>query len=418
MVKYDPVLGAFRTIDGGSQNGNTDTIFAGSGLLMCINETGFQTKWSPNFTINTNLSDVLFSVMQRFDNDEFANSVAHLDFVRRLDALEKGNSGGASNITVNDVSPDAEGNILLGAENIAFSVKDEWGDIIPTSGAISVENLQHFFASMQYAIFSVNGHNAYINPDNPEQVITDITIYGETMFLESPESETPRQDWDGNPLSQKTVYDLAYDVYTYSVKEISTDGGETYSTAENGKLNLTINCPTSGWVWTELGTYTSPLAEILDQLSRKSIRTINGMEVYDQETGDINLTGNDIPLRMIEDDLGNLYPDYTIGEKFFYMMGFPASGGRIEREVDTEYYADGNPGGFLIGMVKFSSSPPEGPLTLEIDGEIVMKIQPGASGEWQSFIFPILTGNYILRKPTPNVGTIWTIEFYFWQANN
>lgn len=98
MVKYDPVLGAFRTIDDGSQNGNTDTIFAGSGLLTRINETGFQTTWSPDFSVNTNLSDVLFSVMYRFDGDEFANAVAHLDFVRRLDALENGDSGGGGGV--------------------------------------------------------------------------------------------------------------------------------------------------------------------------------------------------------------------------------------------------------------------------------------------------------------------------------
>lgn len=107
MVKYDPVLGAFRTIDGGSQNGNTDTIFAGSGLLTRINETGFQTNWSPDFS-NTNLSDVLFSVMQRFDNDEFANATAHLDFVRRLDALENGDSGGGGGVdtSILMVAPD------------------------------------------------------------------------------------------------------------------------------------------------------------------------------------------------------------------------------------------------------------------------------------------------------------------------
>ena len=164
MVKYDPVLGAFRTIDGGSQNGNTDTIFAGSGLLMCINETGFQTKWSPNFTIKTNLSDVLFSVMQRFDNDEFANATAHLDFVRRLDALENGDSGGAA----------------------------------------------------------------------------DITIYGDAIFLEPDGRETPMQDWDGNPLSQKTVYELAQDVYSYCPKGIVINDGEMASIDGKGVMYLYI----------------------------------------------------------------------------------------------------------------------------------------------------------------------------------
>lgn len=137
---------------------------------------------------------------------------------------------------------------------------------------------------MQHAIFSVNGHSAYIDPSDPTSVTGDISIYGNTMYLETPENVTPMQDWDGNPLSQKTVYDLAYDVYTHSVREISTDGGETYQTAENGKLNLTINCIASGWVRNDLGadydTYVL-LGDILDNLSRKSIKTINDNPVWD-----------------------------------------------------------------------------------------------------------------------------------------
>ena len=76
--------------------------------------------------------------------------------------------GGAANITVNDVSPDAEGNILLGAEDISFKFKDSMGDDIPTSPAISNLNLQDFFKTMQYAIFSVNGHCAYDYPAGAE----------------------------------------------------------------------------------------------------------------------------------------------------------------------------------------------------------------------------------------------------------
>lgn len=412
MVKYDPVLGAFRTIDGGSQNGNTDTIFAGSGLLTRINETGFQTTWSPDFSVNTNLSDVLFSVMYRFDGDEFANTVAHLDFVRRLDALENGDSGGAANITVNGISPDPEGNIQLNAENISFNLKDSMGDDIPTSPAISNLNLQDFFKTMQYAIFSVNGHCAYVNSDNPEQVITDITIYGNTMFLEPDGKETPKQDWDGNPLSQKTVYELAQDVYTHSIKEISTDGGETYSAAENGKF--VINCTPTGWVSYAMGeteTGTAPLAHILDFLSRYSIYTINGMSVYDQDIGDINLTANDIPMRMVDDGTGNLYPDWTIGEAMDYKAGYPYFYSPETREINTEYYED-EPG-YLIVRVSFASAAPEAPVTIEFNDNVIAKLQPGSAGEWQTFVIPSAYDRYIVRTPTPNVGTIWHIEVEF-----
>ena len=159
MVKYDPVLGAFRTIDDGSQN-----------------------------------------------------------------------SGGAANITVNGISPDPEGNIQLNAENISFSSKNSMGEDFPCSASISRENLQVFFESMQYAIFSVNGHCAYIDPSNPIAVQGDISIYGDTMFLETPGNETPMQDWDGNPLNEKTVYNLAYDLYTYGIRKImiNGDGSQTY----------------------------------------------------------------------------------------------------------------------------------------------------------------------------------------------
>ena len=158
MVKYDPVLGAFRTIDNGSQNGNTDTIFAGSGLLMCINETGFLTNWSPNFTINTKLSDVLFSVMQRFDNDEFYNSTAHLDFIRRLDALENGNSGGAANITVNGIAPDEDGNIKLTARWIPMPEVTENGETIIQSSVCGSQDLEQFYERMQGAVFNIDGN--------------------------------------------------------------------------------------------------------------------------------------------------------------------------------------------------------------------------------------------------------------------
>ena len=325
-------------------------------------------------------------------------------------------SDGSANITVNGVSPDDEGKIKLNAENISFNLKDSLGYDIPTSPAISNQNLQDFFTSMQYAIFSVNGNYAYLDPDNPEQVITDITIYGDTMFLESPGSETPMQDWDGNSLSQKTVYDLAVDVYTHSIKEISTDGGETYSTAENGKLNLTIQCPASGWVAGEYGAVSGAyisLTDILDQLSRKSIRTINGMEVYDQNTGDINLTAYDIPLRMVEGDSGNLHPDYTIGEKVYeleYILvpagtviayagssapyGFIACNGA---EVSRETYAS------LFAAIGTLYGEGDGSTTFNLPDLTDRVVQGSATaGTALAAGLPNIKGNLLARPPIAN----------------
>lgn len=146
----------------------------------------------------------------------------------------------AANITVNGVSPDDEGNIKLNAENISFKLKDSSGDDIPTSPAISNQNLQDFFVTLQYAIFSVNGHCAYIDPSAPTVVQGDISIYGNTMYL-TEDDAIPGSDWDGKPLNEKTVYDLAYDLYTYGIREImiNGDGGNTFW-SNNGKADLEL----------------------------------------------------------------------------------------------------------------------------------------------------------------------------------
>ena len=299
--------------------------------------------------------------------------------------------GGAANITVNGVSPDAEGNIKLEAANISFKFKDDMGYDIPTSGAISTEDLQRFFVSMQYAIFSVNGYSAWEN--EPGIINGNIDIYGDTMFLETPESGTPMQDWDGNPLSQKTVYDLAYDVYTHSVKEISTDGGETYSTAENGKLNLTINCPVSGWVAGEYGAVSGAyisLTDILDQLSRKSIRTINDNAVDDEDTGNINIYAGYLLMRnrSSEDD----YPP-TVDDAFYttdtYKMGSPiySSYGVQSCEPNTDYQTDDSTGYILLELGVRDGEVPTDPFFVTINEITVAEIIP-AAGTRQAFMFP------------------------------
>ena len=329
MVKYDPVLGAFRTIDNGSQN-------------------------------------------------------------------ENGNSGGAANITVNGVSPDPKGNIRLSAENISFNLKDSMDDDIPTSPAISNMNLQEFFTTLQYAIFSVNGHCAYIDPSNPTAVQGDISIYGNTMYLITEDNVSPGSDWDGNPLNRKTVYELAQDVYIHSVKEISTDGGKTYSTAENGKLNLTINCPASGWVageyGAEFGAYIS-LTDILDQLSRKSIRTINDNAVDDEDTGNINIYAGDLLMRSSsseEDYPPTVYDGLYTAD--YYKMGTPIyqSHAVLDCESNTDYYAEST-GYILLELGVRDGEVPSVPFIVTIDEITVAAIIP-AAGTRQTFMFPCPTG--------------------------
>ena len=147
----------------------------------------------------------------------------------------------AANITVNGVSPDSKGNIALDAENISFNFKDSMGDDIPTSSAVSNTNLQEFFVSMQYAIFSVNGHRAYVESSDSATVIGDITIAGDAIFLEPDGNETPMTDWDGNPLASKTLLDAAGDLYTYGIREIMINGdGSSTFWSNNGTADLDL----------------------------------------------------------------------------------------------------------------------------------------------------------------------------------
>lgn len=273
--------------------------------------------------------------------------------------------GGAANITVNDVSPDAEGNILLGAEDISFNFKDSMGDDIPTSPAISNLNLQDFFKTMQYAIFSVNGHCAYVNPDNPEQVITDITIYGNTMFLEPSGSETPMKDWDGNPLSQKTVYDLAYDVYSYCPKGIVINDGEMASIDGEGVMYLYIG------------------AENI---------------IVRQKWGD---------------DIQGYYKIYlsdSLSELNYLKMGAPYYFS-IEENIthDTDQLADTS--GWIIVNARSDSAVAE-PIEVIIDGSTITKMSC-ETGHWQTVVIPVMEGmTWSVTVPNSGVDWIdWEIKF-------
>lgn len=264
----------------------------------------------------------------------------------------------AANITVNDVSPDAEGNILLGAEDISFKFKDSMGDDIPTSPAISNLNLQDFFKTMQYAIFSVNGHCAYVNSDNPEQVITDITIYGNTMFLEPSGSETPMQDWDGNPLSQKTVYDLAYDVYSYCPKGIVINDGEMASIDGEGVMYLYI-----------------------------------GAE-------------NIIVRQEWSEDIQGYYRTYltdTLYELNYLKMGVPEYY-VLEEDIarDTDQYAEKS--GWIIVNAQ-SDSASAVPIEVIIDEQTITKMSC-ETGHWQTVVVPVMEGT-TWRVAVPNPGDSW-----------
>lgn len=97
------------------------------------------------------------------------------------------------------------------------------GEDFPCSASIDRQNLQTFFESIQYAIFSVNGYSAYFDSDN-DRLIGDISIYGNTMYL-TEDATSPGNDWDGNTLNTKTIYELASDVYSYCPKGLVINDG-------------------------------------------------------------------------------------------------------------------------------------------------------------------------------------------------
>lgn len=149
----------------------------------------------------------------------------------------------------------------------------------------------------------------------------------------------------------------------------------------------------SGWVATEMdmtGTEkTAPLAEILDQLSRKSIRKINNMEVYDQDTGNINIYAGDLLMR--SSSSGQYYPP-TVDDAFYttdtYKMGSPIyySHGVQSCEPNTEYQIDST-GYILLELGVRDGEVPTVPFLVTINEITVAAIIP-AAGTRQTFMFP------------------------------
>ena len=153
----------------------------------------------------------------------------------------------------------------------------------------------------------------------------------------------------------------------------------------------------NGWVATEMdmtGTEkTAPLAEILDQLSRKSIRTINDNAVDDEDTGNINIYAGDLLMR--SSSSGEYYPP-TVYDGFYttdyYKMGVPIyqSYMVLDCESNTDYYAEST-GYILLELGVRDGEVPSVPFIVTIDEITVAAIIP-AAGTRQTFMFPCPTG--------------------------
>lgn len=285
--------------------------------------------------------------------------------VRESDETDVSGSDGnstAAKITVNGVSPDSEGNIALDAKNISFNLKDDsTGADIPTSSAIGDLNLQVFFESMQTAIFTINGRS--LSPDS--KLTGEITIAGDAIFLEPDGSETPMQDWNGNPLSQKTVYELAQDVYSYCPKGIVINDGEMATIDLEGVMYLYI-----------------------------------GAE-------------NIIVRQEWSDDIQGYYKIYlsdSLSELNYLKMGAPYYSS-IEENIthDTDQLADTS--GWIIVNARSDSAVAE-PIEVIIDGSTITKMSC-ETGHWQTVVIPVMEGmTWSVTVPSSGVDWIdWEIKF-------
>lgn len=244
--------------------------------------------------------------------------------------------GGAANITVNDVSPDAEGNILLGAEDISFNFKDSWGNDFPTSSAISNTNLQEFFVSMQSAVFSVDG----------QYVRTEDGVYTGNIDLK---------------------YSCRYDGWIAQMI-----ANEYYE----GQVNP--------------DQYEESHILIHEILDRYSCYRVNDKSAGEYNPGEIRLTACDIPLGYYNDEYGNEYPDISINDAITLMMSPPdyASPDTSTYELHTQYMTDRH--GWVI--VKIFAGEDDGFAFVCFEGSKEMYYTPFKAGGVASICFPV--GNF------------------------
>ena len=217
-----------------------------------INGTSFSTDYNWQVDSSSNYSDLLLEIMTRFDADQATNAIRHEEFDTRLIALEENTSSGTSNITVNSISPDETGNIVLTSDDIISKYSD---------GSVSItQQLQYFKESIEQQlkyenyVKTVNG----TSPDDYGNVQLDLdfvtSVNGQTGqvtgIVQTVDSLTP--DENGN-------IDLSNHILGYL---------DTTNMTHNGDDNL---------------------GEIIDNLTSKTVVTSVNGEQPDSE-GNVNLT--------------------------------------------------------------------------------------------------------------------------------
>ena len=217
-----------------------------------INGTSFSTDYNWQVGSSSNYSDLLLEIMTRFDADQAANAIRHEEFDNRLIALEENTSSGTSNITVNSISPDETGNIVLTSDDIISKYSD---------GSVSItQQLQYFKESIEQQlkdenyVKTVNG----TSPDDYGNVQLDLD------FVTSVNGQT----------GQVTGI-------VQTVDSLTPD--------ENGNIDLSNHI--LGYLDTTNMTHNwgDNLGEIIDNLTSKTVVTSVNGEQPDSE-GNVNLT--------------------------------------------------------------------------------------------------------------------------------
>ena len=139
-----------------------------------IAETSFQTEYIWNVTESSYVSDLLLEIMTRFDADQAANASRHEEFDTRLTTLEENTSSGTSNITVNNISPDESGNIVLTSDQIISNFYGNGDNLTTELSNIQNnmwQNVEQEFNNRNY-VKTISGLSADENGDVPSIVTT------------------------------------------------------------------------------------------------------------------------------------------------------------------------------------------------------------------------------------------------------
>lgn len=257
-----------------------------------------------------------------------------------------GGGSGAANITVNGVSPDAEGNIELTARWVPMPKKTEGGDNIIVSSVCGSQDLARFYERLQSVVFNIDGNTVNTQEDSDGYYYT-----GEVDLK----------------------YYVEYPELSWIVQNIESEYGE-------------------GNVDHEKHYYLH--TQIHDMLDKYSVCSVNGCTVGVYEPGDVRIGAYQIPI--FEDDPQSQNVGFAFESIDYNSMGAPDYGMKTTSDIGygdgdlspgTDYYAYRN-GWVFVNVVLNAES---FRIRVIIDGEQIAEY--GCVGESMNerfaFHFPV-----------------------------